>query len=99
MHDANGTPLQVGDTVFIPAVITQLYDTDEYCNVDLETVHGRRPDDQPENISAINTGHLILVERGNTIDLDELDELDLTQPLPEVETQPETSGESSPITE
>jgi hypothetical protein len=60
MHDANGTPLQKGDVVFIPAVITDLQATEDYCNVSLESVLGRRPDGSKERFSAINTGVMVL---------------------------------------
>lgn len=56
MHDRNGQALQVGDKVTIEAVITELHPTEDYCNVTLETVHGRRPDGLKEKIYAINTG-------------------------------------------
>lgn len=59
MHDANGTRLKKGDTVLIPAVITDLSEGDTYCNVTLKTVIGRRPDKAKETISAINTGVLV----------------------------------------
>ena len=62
MHDKNGTPLKKGDRVLIPAVITEIHPTEEYCNVSLETVHGRRPDGQKERFSAINTAVTILHE-------------------------------------
>jgi len=62
MHDRNGTPLKVGDTVLIPAKITQVSATDDYCNVGLESVHGRRPDGLKETIYAINTGVVVLHE-------------------------------------
>lgn len=66
MHDANGTKLNVGDRVFIPAVITQLDPGDEFCNVSLETSEGRRPDGAKERISAINTGVVVLRRRAKT---------------------------------
>lgn len=62
MHDARGKPLKVGDTVLIPAVITNLSEgTEDYCNVSVATQIGRRPDGQKETFSAINTGVLIKV--------------------------------------
>lgn len=61
MHDANGTELKKGDRVLIPAVITELSPGEEYCNVSLETTLGRRPDQNKERISAINTGVLVKV--------------------------------------
>lgn len=64
MHDKNGTELKKGDIVLIPAKIVQLSTgVDDYCNVGVETIYGRRPDGQKEKISAINTGVLILHER------------------------------------
>lgn len=61
MHDANGTPLQKGDKVLIPAVITQLSEQEDFCNVTIETTLGRRPDGAKEHVSAINTGVLVKV--------------------------------------
>jgi hypothetical protein len=63
MHDRNGTELKKGDVVLIPAVITELYAGEEFCNVQLKTVDGRRPDGMKELIGAINTGVLILHTR------------------------------------
>jgi hypothetical protein len=63
VHDRNGTPLKKGDLVLIPAVITELQAGEDYCNVSLQTVSGRRPDGLKEYISAINTGVLVLSER------------------------------------
>lgn len=63
MHDKNGTPLKMGDLVLIPAKITSLNAGEDYCNVSVETVHGRRPDGAKETMSAINTGVLVLHER------------------------------------
>lgn len=63
MHDRNGTELKVGDVVMVEAIVTQLQPNDDYCNVNLETVDGRRPDGAKETISAINTGVLVLISR------------------------------------
>lgn len=63
MHDRNGTPLQTGDVVLVPARITQLNAGEDFCNVTIETLHGRRPDGNKETMSAINTGVLVLHER------------------------------------
>lgn len=63
MHDANGTPLNKGDVVYIPAIITELQATEDYCNVTIESVLGRKPDGAKERISAINTGVLILHQK------------------------------------
>jgi hypothetical protein len=63
MHDRNGTQLKKGDVVLIEAVVTELYTGEDYCNVSLKTVDGRRPDGLKETVSAINTGVLVLHER------------------------------------
>lgn len=64
MHDALGKKLKVGDHVIVTAKIVELYETEEFCNVSVETTLGRRPDGTKERISAINTGVLIKVEEG-----------------------------------
>lgn len=56
MHDRNGKALHVGDQVMIQCVVKDLQAGEDYCNVSLETVHGRRPDGAKEHIGAINTG-------------------------------------------
>lgn len=59
MHDANGTKLEVGDRVLIPAEITSLsIGTADYCNVAIKSTLGRRPDGQRETMS-LNTGVLV----------------------------------------
>lgn len=64
MHDVNGTPLKVGDTVLLPCKITELSASmPDYCNVAVETLLGRRPDGQKERFSAINTAQMILHSR------------------------------------
>lgn len=62
MHDRNGQLLAKGDKVIVEAVITDLSATEDYCNVTLETVYGRRPDGAKEHIHAINTGVVEKVE-------------------------------------
>jgi hypothetical protein len=61
MHDANGSKLNVGDKVMIPCEITQLHGGEDYCNVDMKTTIGRRPDGEKEQICAINTGCMVKV--------------------------------------
>jgi hypothetical protein len=58
-HDVKNQVLQVGDRVLIPAIIKELHAGEDYCNVTLETEHGRRPDGLKEQIYAINTGVLV----------------------------------------
>jgi hypothetical protein len=65
MHDCNGTPLKAGDVVLIEARIVELHPGDDYCNVTVETLVGRRPDGAHERISAINTGVLTLYQKGD----------------------------------
>lgn len=65
MHDAKGRPLVKGDKVRIDAVVIDLYTTEDYCNVSVETVLGRRPDGSKEHISAINTGVLLRANPGD----------------------------------
>ena len=69
MHDARNRPLKVGDRVLIPAVITELQATADYCNVTIESAIGRRPDKQRERVSAINTGVLLRANPGDTNDI------------------------------
>ncbi len=63
MHDRNGTPLQVGDRVLIEGTVTALAGGEDYCNVTVQTLAGRRPDGAKETFHAINTGVVSLVER------------------------------------
>ncbi len=76
MHDAKGRELKVGDIVLIPAVISILSATEDYCNVSAKSSYGRRPDGERESFNAINTGVLIRANRDDRADLlAELDEL------------------------
>jgi len=72
MHDRKGRELKAGDVVLIPARVKDVYPTEDYCNVSVETVFGRRPDDAKEHISAINTGVLLRANRDDENDLSEL---------------------------
>lgn len=58
LHDVKNQELKVGDEVLLRCVITELQTGEDYCNVTLESVHGRRPDGLKEHIQAINTGVL-----------------------------------------
>ena len=42
-HDRDGTLLKVGNTVMVPARVKELNDTEEYCNVTLETLQPMHP--------------------------------------------------------
>lgn len=72
MHDAKGRELKVGDVVLIPAKITQVYPTPDYCNVSATSVLGRRPDGAHENFNAINTGVMLRANADDENDLTEL---------------------------
>lgn len=61
MHDANGTLLSVGDIVNIPCVITQIDTQPDYCNVTVETIHGRKPDGNKERFGGFNAATTVLV--------------------------------------
>lgn len=74
MHDAKGRELKVGDMVLIPARITELYPTEDYCNVSAKSLYGRRPDGQFETFSAINTGVVLRANGGDSY-TEELNEL------------------------
>lgn len=76
MHDAKNRPLKVGYRVLIPAVVTELHATADYCNVTVETAVGRRPDGKRERISAINTGVLL---RSNPDDANRIDKWATTE--------------------
>ena len=72
MHDAKGRELKAGDVVLIPARIKEAYPTEDYCNVDVETIFGRRPDGEKERFSAFNTGVVLRANEGDENDLTEL---------------------------
>lgn len=68
MHDKNGKPLAVGDLVLIVAQVKELQSGEDYCNVTLETMEGRRPDGAKETIHAINTAVLVRANLGDMIE-------------------------------
>ncbi|MBN8955722.1 MAG: hypothetical protein J0H17_03890 [Rhizobiales bacterium] len=72
MHDAKNRELKIGDTVLIAAKVTQLSPGEEYCNVSVQSVFGRRPDGAKETISAINTGVMLRANPGDENDLESL---------------------------
>lgn len=74
MHDAKGRPLAKGDIVLVPAKVTEVYATEDYCNVSVETLQGRRPDGAKERMNAINTGVMFRANPG-----DENDVADITR--------------------
>ena len=58
-HDAHNKVLSVGDVVFVPARITKIFTGEDYCNAEIETLFGRRPDGLKEKWSAFNTAVLV----------------------------------------
>lgn len=57
-HDVNGALLEAGDVVILRARVLRVESDEDYCNVTVESVHGRRPDGMKETLSSINTGVL-----------------------------------------
>lgn len=78
MHDAKGRPMTAGDKVLIPAVVASTTSGEEYCNVSVETVCGRRPDGMKEHFGAINTGVMFRANEGD----DNADIITIEQPAP-----------------
>lgn len=72
MHDQKGRALKEGDLVLIPCRIKQTMGGEDYCNVYLETLYGRRPDASKETISAINTGVVLRNNEGDTNSAEDL---------------------------
>ena len=53
-HDKNGRELRVGDCVNIPARVTKIEMTEEYCNVTLSTRENMPPYETPTTL-VLNT--------------------------------------------
>lgn len=71
MHDLNGTELKVGDVVNVPCVVKGLClsEGDGYCNVQLETIFGRRPDGKRDHLLTLNTGQMVLSRRPEVVEV------------------------------
>lgn len=50
-HDNYGYALSVGDIVYVPAKVKEIHQTEEYCNVTLETERPMYPSSHPTAIS------------------------------------------------
>lgn len=50
-HDVDGKELAVGDLVVIQCTVKDIQPYTGYCNVTLESVHARNPDDAKETFS------------------------------------------------
>lgn len=47
-HDVNNNLLEVGDEVIVRAKVTSIQTGEEYCNVTIQSVNGRKPDGMQE---------------------------------------------------
>lgn len=43
-HDRNGKEIRVGDEVLLRAKVTQVWAGEDYCNITIESITGRKPD-------------------------------------------------------
>lgn len=78
MHDARNRPLKVGDTVLIPCTVKETHAPEDYCNVSVVTVLGRRPDAQKESFSAFNTAVVFRANKGDELHEPLMSELNST---------------------
>ena len=58
-HDRDGKLLGVGDSVLVPARITAIHDTEEYCNVTLETSQPMYPSNDRSQLN-LNAKQVVL---------------------------------------
>ena len=72
MHDAKGRELKAGDAVLVPMKVKETMATEDYCNVVLESIYGRRPDGLKETVGAINTGVVLRANDGDENDYGEI---------------------------
>lgn len=93
MHDAKGRPLKAGDLVLVPCRVKETNATEDYCNVTLETVFGRRPDGMVEHIGGINTAVTLRANAGDENDITELQPQPQPQPEPQPDSAPEAKAE------
>ena len=56
-HDAYGHLLNIGDIVYIPAKVKEIHQTEEYCNVSLETERPLFPTSRPY-VMVLNAGQV-----------------------------------------
>jgi hypothetical protein len=50
-HDSRGEELKVGDRILVPCRIKAIHLTEDYCNVDLETVEAMFPTQTPTTLT------------------------------------------------
>jgi hypothetical protein len=56
-HDRKGQPLNIGDKIVIPAIIKDIQDNPDYCNVTLETEEVMHPGDS-KNVINLNAAQI-----------------------------------------
>lgn len=62
-HDRDGTLLKVGNTVMVPARVKEIHDTEEYCNVTLETLQPMYPGNSYSTI-VLNAKQVVHADKG-----------------------------------
>lgn len=66
MHDCKGRPLSVGDTVLIPAMITTVSPSPDYCNVSVNVIATMPPNNSKSSMT-LNTKQLIRANDGDDV--------------------------------
>lgn len=61
-HDKNGELLKVGDHVTMEFKVKEIHNTEDYCNVNLESVEGMPPLGTKTSLGAVNTRQVIKVK-------------------------------------
>lgn len=62
MHDKNGKPLKVGDRVTLECVITETAATEDFCNIQLQTVEPFWPEANRFDKQWANAKQVVKVE-------------------------------------
>lgn len=60
-HDVNGTVINKGDIVNVPMRVKEVYMTDLYCNITLETIHAMPPNGGHSTLT-LNTKQVVKIE-------------------------------------
>ena len=61
-HDAKGKRLEVGDTVQVVATVTQIQQTEDYCNITIKLSRLMKPADT-ETTFCLNAGQVEKLEK------------------------------------
>ena len=61
-YDANGIHLKVGDRVLIPAKVTSIAESNDFCNCSVELEAKMPPNNQSISLGSINTRQMFLRE-------------------------------------